>query len=51
MRKPLGDMASLKAPASSVNRIATYNIQCDLTDGVYAANTPKHMKHLNRRKA
>lgn len=32
-------------------RIATYNIQCDLKDGgVFAANTPKHMKHLESQK-
>ena len=32
-------------------RIAKYNIQCDLKDGgVFAANTPKHMKHLESQK-
>ncbi|MBD9415209.1 FAD-binding oxidoreductase [Pseudomonas sp. PDM16] len=32
-------------------RIAKYDIQCDLKDGgVFAANTPKHMKHLESQK-
>lgn len=32
-------------------RIAKYNIQCDLKDGgVFAANTHKHMKHLESQK-
>ena len=32
-------------------RIAQYGIQCDLKDGgVFAANTPKHMKHLESQK-
>ena len=32
-------------------RIAKYNIQCDLKDGgVFAANTPKHMQHLEAQK-
>ncbi|CAE6920769.1 MULTISPECIES: NAD(P)/FAD-dependent oxidoreductase [Pseudomonas] len=32
-------------------RVAKYNIQCDLKDGgVFAANTDKHMKHLESQK-
>jgi gamma-glutamylputrescine oxidase len=32
-------------------RIAKYDIKCDLKDGgVFAANTPKHMKHLESQK-
>ena len=46
----LGDMA-FEGGRIIRERIATYNIQCDLKDGgVFAANTPKHMKHLEAQK-
>jgi gamma-glutamylputrescine oxidase len=46
----LGDMA-FEGGRIIRERIATYNIECDLTDGgVFAANTPKHMKHLESQK-
>lgn len=46
----LGDMA-FEGGRIIRERIAKYNIQCDLKDGgVFAANTPKHMKHLESQK-
>lgn len=46
----LGDMA-FEGARIIRERIAKYNIQCDLKDGgVFAANTPKHMKHLESQK-
>ncbi|KRW57988.1 NAD(P)/FAD-dependent oxidoreductase [Pseudomonas sp. TTU2014-080ASC] len=48
--KLLGDMA-FEGGRIIRERIAKYNIQCDLKDGgVFAANTPKHMKHLEAQK-
>ncbi|MBU1332021.1 MAG: FAD-binding oxidoreductase [Gammaproteobacteria bacterium] len=48
--KLLGDMA-FEGGRIIRERIATYNIQCDLKDGgVFAANTPKHLKHLEAQK-
>ena len=48
--KLLGDMA-FEGGRIIRERIAKYNIQCDLKDGgVFAANTPKHMKHLESQK-
>jgi gamma-glutamylputrescine oxidase len=48
--KLLGDMA-FEGGRLIRERIAKYNIQCDLKDGgVFAANTPKHMKHLESQK-
>ena len=48
--KLLGDMA-FEGARIIRERIAKYNIQCDLKDGgVFAANTPKHMKHLESQK-
>jgi len=46
----LGDMA-FEGGRIIRERIAKYNIQCDLKDGgVFAANTPKHLKHLESQK-
>ncbi|MGE8359237.1 NAD(P)/FAD-dependent oxidoreductase [Pseudomonas sp.] len=46
----LGDMA-FEGGRIIRERIAKYGIQCDLKDGgVFAANTPKHMKHLEAQK-
>ncbi|WP_397379870.1 NAD(P)/FAD-dependent oxidoreductase [Pseudomonas sp.] len=48
--KLLGDMA-FEGGRIIRERIAKYNIQCDLKDGgVFAANTHKHMKHLESQK-
>ena len=48
--KLLGDMA-FEGGRIIRERIAKYDIQCDLKDGgVFAANTPKHMKHLEAQK-
>jgi gamma-glutamylputrescine oxidase len=48
--KLLGDMA-FEGGRIIRERIAKYNIQCDLKDGgVFAANTPKHLKHLEAQK-
>ncbi|WP_347506425.1 NAD(P)/FAD-dependent oxidoreductase [Pseudomonas anguilliseptica] len=48
--KLLGDMA-FEGGRIIRERIAKYNIQCDLKNGgVFAANTPKHMKHLESQK-
>jgi gamma-glutamylputrescine oxidase len=48
--KLLGDMA-FEGGRIIRERIAKYDIQCDLKDGgVFAANTPKHMKHLESQK-
>ncbi|OEC32842.1 gamma-glutamylputrescine oxidase [Pseudomonas cuatrocienegasensis] len=48
--KLLGDMA-FEGGRIIRERIATYNIQCDLKDGgVFAANTSKHLKHLEAQK-
>ncbi|MCU1717355.1 NAD(P)/FAD-dependent oxidoreductase [Pseudomonas sp. 5P_3.1_Bac2] len=48
--KLLGDMA-FEGGRIIRERVAKYNIQCDLKDGgVFAANTPKHMKHLESQK-
>ena len=48
--KMLGDMA-FEGGRIIRERIAKYDIQCDLKDGgVFAANTPKHMKHLESQK-
>ncbi|PKM24450.1 MAG: gamma-glutamylputrescine oxidoreductase [Gammaproteobacteria bacterium HGW-Gammaproteobacteria-13] len=48
--KLLGDMA-FEGGRIIRERIAKYNIQCDLKDGgVFAANTPKHLKHLESQK-
>ncbi|MGG5873719.1 NAD(P)/FAD-dependent oxidoreductase [Pseudomonas peli] len=46
----LGDMA-FEGGRIIRERITKYNIQCDLKDGgVFAANTPKHLKHLESQK-
>ena len=48
--KLLGEMA-FEGGRIIRERIAKYNIQCDLKDGgVFAANTHKHMKHLESQK-
>ncbi|WJN61584.1 FAD-binding oxidoreductase [Pseudomonas sp. SO81] len=48
--KLLGDMA-FEGGRIIRERIAKYDIQCDLKDGgVFAANTSKHMKHLESQK-
>ncbi len=48
--KLLGDMA-FEGGRIIRERIAKYDIQCDLKDGgVFAANTHKHMKHLESQK-
>lgn len=48
--KLLGDMA-FEGGRIIRERIAKYDIKCDLKDGgVFAANTPKHMKHLESQK-
>ncbi|MDD0841191.1 NAD(P)/FAD-dependent oxidoreductase [Pseudomonas sp. Gutcm_11s] len=48
--KMLGDMA-FEGGRIIRERIAKYDIKCDLKDGgVFAANTPKHMKHLESQK-
>ena len=48
--KLLGDMA-FEGGRIIRERIAKYAIKCDLKDGgVFAANTPKHMKHLEAQK-
>ncbi len=48
--KLLGDMA-FEGGRIIRERIAKYDIQCDLKDGgVFAANTAKHMKHLESQK-
>ncbi|MEO4048119.1 FAD-binding oxidoreductase [Pseudomonas sp. CAU 1711] len=48
--KLLGDMA-FEGGRIIRERIAKYDIQCDLKDGgVFAANTTKHMKHLESQK-
>ena len=48
--KMLGDMA-FEGGRIIRERIAKYDIKCDLKDGgVFAANTPKHMKHLEAQK-
>ncbi|WP_043310654.1 FAD-binding oxidoreductase [Pseudomonas sp. ML96] len=48
--KLLGDMA-FEGGRIIRERIAKYDIKCDLKGGgVFAANTPKHMKHLESQK-
>ncbi|WP_252275518.1 NAD(P)/FAD-dependent oxidoreductase [Pseudomonas subflava] len=48
--KLLGDMA-FEGGRIIREHIAKYDIQCDLKDGgVFAANSPKHMKHLESQK-